>query len=254
MLTALTRKPGPRLAECALQFLERAPIDLAKAKQQHDFYESCLGRLGARVVSLPALPSLPDSVFIEDPAVVVAEAAVLAPMGNPSRREESVSLARTLEEFRPLLRVEAPGTLEGGDILQIGRTLYAGLSGRTNRDGVRQLAALLNPYGYRVIPVEVRRCLHLKTACTYVGGGTLLANRHWFDASPFGDFEILDTPPAEPWAANTLRIGDTVLLPASFPRTAARLERRGFQVATLDISEFQKAEGGLTCLSVRFEA
>jgi dimethylargininase len=254
MWTAITRKPSPSLIRCALDFLDRNPIDFSLAMRQHDAYESCLRRLGIRVVSLPAEPELPDAVFVEDPLVALDEVAVLGRMSLPSRRPEPESVARAVAPFRPVVRIVAPGTLEGGDILRAGRTIYAGLSSRTNAEGIRQLEHLLAPFGYTVAPVPVPGCLHLKTACTHLGGNVLLANRAWFDATVFRDFEILDTPREEPWSANTLRIGDTVLLPASFPRAAETLNQRGFDAATLDISEFQKAEGGLTCLSLIFEA
>jgi dimethylargininase len=185
--------------------------------------------------------------------VVVNEVAVMTRMGAESRRKESESLAQALARFRPLRWLREPATLEGGDVLGCGSTLYVGLSARTNWEGVAQLAAYLEPFGYSVIPVEVRGCLHLKSACCYLGGQTILANRDWFDTAPFAGFQIVDVPPEEPRAANILVIGDTALVPASFPGTARILEQRGLKVRTLDISELMKAEAALTCSSILLE-
>jgi len=254
VLTAITRAVSPALANCELLFVPRQPIDLAKAQAQHRAYEALLERLGAHVISLPAEPALPDSMFVEDPAIVLDELAVIMPLGTESRRPEAASLARALREFRRLEYVTVPGAMEGGDILHVGRKIFAGLSSRTNAEGVRQLEAILKPQGYEVIPVRVTGCLHLKSAVTFVGGNTLLANRGWIDVEPLAGFEWIDVAQEEPHAANALAVGGTVIFPASFPRTRERLESRGFQVTALDISELQKAESGLTCSSLLFEA
>ena len=253
VLTAITRAVSPALANCEISFIERRPIDLDKARQQHRAYEKLLEKHGARVVSLPAEPTLPDSMFVEDPAIVLDEVAVIMPLGTASRRPEAVSLAQALAKYRKLEHVALPGLMEGGDILRIGKKIFAGLSSRTNAEGIRQLEALLKPRGYNVIGVPVRSCLHLKSAVTYLGAGTLLANRAWFDPAPFTGYQWIDVAPEEPHAANAIALGGTVIFPASFPRTRARLEARGFQVAPLDISELQKAESGLTCSSLLFE-
>jgi dimethylargininase len=193
-------------------------------------------------------------MFVEDPAIVLDELAVILPLGAASRRPEAESLEKALSHIRKIARVELPGTVEGGDILRVGRRLVVGVTGRTNSEGIRQLAGILAPYGYEVTGVSVTGCLHLKSAVTHVGRNTLLANRAWFDTDPFLDFTWIDVDPAEPHAANALAIGDTVIFPACFPRTRARLETAGFQVTSLDISELQKAESGLTCSSLIFEA
>jgi len=253
MLTALTRKVSPALGRCALQFLERQEIDIAKATAQHQHYEGCLADLGLNVISLPAEPHLPDSMFVEDPAVVVDEVAVIARMGNQDRRAESPTLAETLARFRPLRHMREPATLEGGDVLRAGRTFFVGLSSRTNQAGVAQLASELKPYGYSVLPVEVRRCLHLKSGACYLGNHTILANRDWVDIAPFRNYRIVDVAPTEPGAANILPIGDTVLMAAAFPATAGIVRQLGYKIRTLDISELQKAEAALTCSSLIFE-
>jgi dimethylargininase len=254
VLTAITRAVSPGIVHCELTFLARTPIDLARAEQQHHAYQRVLERLGARVISLPAEPELPDSMFVEDPAIVLDELAIILPLGTESRRPEAASLARALARFRKLACVELPGQVEGGDVLRIGRRLFAGLSSRTNAEGIGQLTSVLSAYGYEVVGVPVTGCLHLKSAVTYIGRNTLLANRAWFDTEPFAGFDWIDVAPEETNAANALAIGDTVIFPSSFPRTRARLETNGFHVTPLDISELQKAESGLTCSSLLFDA
>ena len=263
MLTAITRALSPSIVNCELSFIARQPIDLQIARAQHRAYEQLLEKLGARVVSLPAEPDLPDSMFVEDPAIVLDELAVIFPLGTESRRPEAGSLAQALSKFRKLEHVTLPGTLEGGDILRIGSRLFVGLTKRSNAEGIRQLAAILGPHHYKVIAVPVTGCLHLKSAVTYIGRkqvsgsratfATLLANRAWFDTEPFTGFEWIDVDPAEPHAANVLALGNTIIFPKSFPRTCARIEAAGFHVTPLDISELQKAESGLTCSSLIFE-
>jgi dimethylargininase len=253
MLTAITRGVSPALNRCELGYLPRQEIDIAKAVRQHQCYEECLRELGATVVSLAPEPDLPDSMFVEDPAVVVPEVAILTRMGAESRRKETDSLAPVLARYRPLRYMHDPATLEGGDVLRAGSAVYVGLSGRTNRAGIEQLAAELEPFGYSVRPVPIHGCLHLKSACSSIGGQTLLVNPDWVDAGAFGGFRIVEVPPEEPRAANVLAIGETVLVPEAFPRTAAAIQRVGRKVRTLDISELMKAEAGLTCSSILLE-
>jgi dimethylargininase len=193
-------------------------------------------------------------MFVEDPAIVLDELAVILPLGTDSRRPEAASLAKALSAFRKLEYVNLPGTLEGGDVLRIARKLFVGLTRRSNAEGIRQLAAILAPHHYEVIVVPVTGCLHLKSAVTHVGGDTLLANRLMFDTKPLAGYDWIDVDPSEPHAANALAFGDTIIFPASFPRTRARLEAHGFHVTPLDISELQKAESGLTCSSLLFHA
>jgi dimethylargininase len=252
MLTAITRAVSPAIVNCELSFIDRKPIDLGTAQQQHHAYEELLGKLGARVISLPAEPDLPDSMFVEDPAVVLDELAVILPLGTETRRREAPSLAQELAKFRKLEYVSLPGTLEGGDILRIGRKLFVGLTRRSSAEGIRQLGAILAPHNYEVIAVPVTGCLHLKSAVTHLGRDTLLANRAWFDTTPLAGHEWIDVDPAEPHAANALAFEGTIIFPASFARTRARIEARGFHVTSIDISELQKAESGLTCSSLIF--
>jgi dimethylargininase len=251
-LLALTRAVSPTIDRCVLTHQPRQPIDVALAERQHRAYEDRLSALGVTVIRVPAAPDLPDAVFVEDTAVVVDELAVLAAPGVRSRQAEVESVGAGLARYRPLRRIKAPGTLDGGDVLRIDRSLFVGLSARTNRQGVDQLARLLAPHGYAVCPVALDGCLHLKTACTYLGRGTLLANPEWADLAPFHDFAVIAVPASEPGAANALAVADRVLLPASFALTGRLLERHGFRVERLDVSELQKAEAGLTCCSILF--
>ena len=252
MLTAITREVSESINNCELSFHARKPIDVVKAIAQHKAYQDCLAELGVRVVSLPAEPELPDAVFVEDAAVVADDVAVISIMGAPSRRREAHTLADALSRYRPLRFFVEPATLDGGDVLRIGRLVFAGLSERTNREGLAQLREVLRPYDYQVQPVQVRNCLHLKSACSYIGNDTVLINRACIDAERLRGFHLLDVPDDEPTAANALLIKDVVIIPASFPKTRALLEERGFRVRTIDLSELQKAEAGVTCGSVIF--
>lgn len=250
MVTAITREVSASINDCELSFHARKPIDVVKAIAQHKAYQDFLAELGVRVVSLPGEPELPDAVFVEDPAVVVDEVAVISIMGRASRRPEARSIADALSRYRPLKFLVEPATLDGGDVLRIGRRVFAGLSRRTNKEGIAQLRDVLQAYDYQVQSVEVRACLHLKSACSFIGHDTVLVNRSWIDAERFRGFQLLDVPDEEPAAANALLIKDVVIIPASFPKTRALLEERGFRVRTIDLSELQKAEAGVTCTSL----
>src|SRR5256885_2010860 len=237
MLTAITRAVSSALADCELSFIERLPIDMEKARAQHHAYENALASLGARVISLPEEAELPDSMFVEDPAIVLDELAVIFPLGTETRRREAASLAKAIGPFRKIETVNLPGTVEGGDILRVGKKLFVGLTARTNEEGIRQLRAIGQPHGYEVIAVPVTGCLHLKSAVTHLGGNMLLANREWFDPASLAGFEWIDVDPAEPHAGNALTLNGTVIFPASFPRTRARIEAKGFRVLALDPAE-----------------
>src|SRR5271169_484083 len=177
MLTAITRKVSSALASCELSFIERKPIDMEKARAQHHAYEAQLASLGARIISLPEEPDLPDSMFVEDPAFVLDEVAVICPLGTESRRKEPPAIASALEKFRKLAYVKLPGTLEGGDALRVGKKVFVGITARSNPEGIRQLAVILEHYGYDLTAVPVTGCLHLKSAVTHLGRNTLLGNR-----------------------------------------------------------------------------
>ena len=253
MRIAITRAVSPAIVDCQLTHLARRPIDHALAQAQHQAYEAALRELGCMVQTLPPDESLPDSVFVEDVAVVLDEVAVLTRPGAASRRAETAAVAAALARFRPLLAIEGPATVDGGDVLRIGRTLYVGLTERTNQNAIDQLAVLLAAHRYEVRAVPVDGCLHLKSAATLVAPGTVLCNRRWIDPSVLSGVDVLEVDPAEPYAANGLLIGDRVIYPTSFPATRRMLERRGLRLVPLDVSELQKAEGAVTCCSLVFE-
>jgi dimethylargininase len=253
MPTALTRAVSRSLSSCELTWAARQKIDIDLAREQHRQYECALMSMGVRVISLREQPDLPDAVFVEDPLVVVDEVAIVTRMGAATRRAESDSLAEAITPFRPVRRLAAPATLEGGDVMRVGRDVFVGLSSRTNAEGILQLTRELEPFEYRVRAVEVRGCLHLKSACCSLGDGRILANRAWLDPAPLRDYEIVDVAAGEPGAANVLRIGDAVLMPASFPKTRAIVREWVSDVRTVDISELMKAEAAITCSSVIFE-
>jgi dimethylargininase len=252
MWKAITRAVSPTMNDCELSYIDRVEIDIEKAQAQHSAYEDCLRAVGIEVIALPAEPDLPDSVFVEDPAIVLDEIAVLTRPGAESRRAEGETLAAVLARFRPLERVAAPATLEGGDVMRVGRTLYVGASARSNAEGMAQLAEILRPFGYAVKSMEVRGCLHLKSGCTYLGEGIVLANRDWIDAAALEDLTIVDVARDEPWAANVLTLDGTALMPDGFPNTATIVESLGWKVRVVDISELRKAEAGVTCSSLVF--
>ncbi len=252
MLTALVRPPTAALDRCELTYLGREPIDAGRATRQHQCYVRRLRELGAQVVELPAEPEWAGASFVEDPAVVVDELAVITWPGAAVRRPECSSLATVLGRHRRLAHIEPPGALDGGDVLIVGRDAYVGLSTRTNRSGYQQLTALLAPFGFRTRPVLVHGCLHLTTGCSYLGHGTLLANPAWIDTAAVRTERMLAVDPAEPFAANALAVGDALVMPKSCPRTVARVRAAGFTVHTADITELMKAEAGVTRLSVVF--
>jgi dimethylargininase len=250
---AITRGVSPNIERCELTHLEPEAINIDVAKEQHSRYEKCLAELGCDVHSLPPEPDLPDSVFVEDTAVVVEELALLTRPGAESRRPEIPSIAEVLSQYRHLVHVTEPGTVDGGDVLVLDRNVFIGLSGRTNEEGVRQVQAVLEPLGYAVTAVPVKGCLHLKSAVGRVAPDTLLINRCWVDGTAFGDVKFIDVDPAEPRAAGALLIADTVVYPARFKRTLERLNRAGIRTATVGLSELAKAEAGVTCCSLVFE-
>jgi dimethylargininase len=238
------------MGRCELTHREREPIDIRRAEAEHRQYVTALTDLGCRVYELPADPNLPDSVFVEDTAVIVGDAVVITRPGAASRRPEVEPIRAYLSSHLEILRMEYPASLDGGDVLRVGRTLYVRASGRTDAAGIAELRALVAPRGYDVVPVAVTGCLHLKSAVTEVADGVLLANRMHIDVRAFGQGKWIDVDLREPDAANGLRVGDAVLFPAAYPRTAERLRRLGILVRTVDVSELAKAEGAVTCCSL----
>ena len=251
---AITRSVSSALNDCELSHLARSAIDVAMAREQHAAYEQALRDLGCEVHRLPEQPALPDSVFVEDVAIVLDEVAIATRPGAPSRRPEVATIAAVLAEWRDVVHVTAPATLDGGDVLRVGRTLYVGASARSNAEGIARLAEALAPYGYRVESVPMRDCLHLKTAVTQVDDDLLLLNPAWVDPARFAGCRWLPVDAAEPHAANALRVGDAVIYPTSHPRTADVLRRAGIELRHVEMSETEKAEGGVTCCSLVFAA
>lgn len=251
---ALTREISPALEHCELTHLAREPIDVERARRQHDAYERALAELGCAVRRLPAGADMPDSVFIEDTAVVVDEVAVITRPGAASRRAETAAVADALAAYRPVVRLQAPATLDGGDVLVVDRTVFVGRSARTNEAGIEALRGALSEFGYDVRAVPVHGCLHLKTAVTGVGGGRLLINRAWVPADAFAGWELVDVDEDEPFAANVLPVAGRIIFPEAFPRTRARLEALGLDLVTVPADELAKAEGAVTCCSLVFRA
>jgi dimethylargininase len=253
MLTAFTRGVSPRITECELTFIDRATIDFVRAVEQHSQYEEMLRALGVVVHRIPADDACPDCCFLEDTALVLDEIAVLTRPGSQARRAEVAGVAPFVREQREVVEIEAPATLEGGDVLRIGRELFVGVTTRTTRDGIDALQSHVEPHGYKVHPVDVPGALHLKSVCTAVDAHTILADASRVDLSPFAGYEVIQVPAAEWMAANVLLVGGTVCMHSGFEKTIGILRRREFDVRTTDISEFLKAEAGLTCMSLVFE-
>jgi dimethylargininase len=256
MFLALTRSVPVSIGRCELTHLAREPIDYARAVAQHARYEAALTALGCRVERLPEAPDLADSVFVEDTAVVFDDLAVITRPGAVSRRPEVAAMTAALARHRSLAFIEAPGTMDGGDVLVTPGKVFVGISGRTNHDGAKQLRALLAARGFDVTVVPVTGCLHLKSAVTAAflpprgGRPTLLINPAWIDRAHFDGFELVEVDPSEPAAANVLPIGERVICAEEHPKTRERLSVRGFVTQSVPAGELAKAEGGVTCCSV----
>ncbi len=254
MLTAITRAVSRSILNCELTHLERIPIDLETARRQHHAYEEALRSLGVDVHALPEEPSLPDSVFVEDTAIVLDECAVLTRPGADSRKPEVESIAAALAPYRTLYRIQAPGTVDGGDVLTVGLRIFVGLTTRSNQSAIDQMQAFLKPYGYSVTGVPVTGCLHLKSAVTQLAEHTLLINPAWVEKSSFPDMDFIDVDPSEPSAGNVLMVGERLVYQPAYPKTLKRLDAAGFHPVLVDASELAKAEGALTCCSLLFKA
>ena len=228
---AITRAVSASLGDCELTHLRRVPIDVAVARVQHREYEQALREAGYMVEQLPSTREMPDSVFVEDIAVVFDELAIITRPGAESRRLETRAVADALARHRELHVIEAPGTVDGGDVLVAGKLVFVGLSTRTNDAAAAQMAKLLQPHGYTIREVEVRGCLHLKSAATALSDDLMLVNPEWIDPAVFDGFTLVEIDPDEPAAANALALDDRVLFPASFPRTAERLAHHGLRLA-----------------------
>lgn len=250
---AITRAISPRFNECELTHLDRSPIDLELARVQHHDYEQALRSLGVEVHSLPAEADFPDSVFVEDTALVLDEVAILTRPGADSRKAEVESIAQALAPYRKLARIEAPGTVDGGDILRLGKHIYVGLTTRSNQSAMEQMQSALAPYGYIVSGVPVTGCLHLKSAVTQASDDTLVINPAWVDKSHFPGWKFIEVDPEEPSAANIVLVPGGAIFPAHFPKTQKKLEDAGIKLTIVPATEVAKAEGAVTCCSLIFQ-
>jgi dimethylargininase len=253
MTLAITRDVSPRFHECEITHIERTPIDYEVAKEQHQGYVRALRELGCTVLELPAEDDLPDSVFVEDTAVILPEAALLTRPGADSRKPETVSIARALAPHRKIVRIEAPATLDGGDVLVVGKKIYVGKSTRSKPEAIQQMNQILGIFGYETIAVELGEVLHLKSAVTRVDDKTLLINPKWVDKALFKNFRLIQVDANEPQAANCLPVNGAVIFPTAYPNTRSRLEAHGFTVRPVVMDEFTKAEGAVTCCSLIVE-
>jgi dimethylargininase len=252
VLTAITRELNAAIGNCELTFLSRTKIDTDLALQQHQQYQVDLSDLGCEVITVPTAPGLSDSVFIEDTAIVLDEIAVMCRPGVESRRPEVAGVEDVLRQYRTIASIQSPGTLDGGDLLRIGKIIYAGLSTRSNQSGIEQLRRIVADYGFSVETVATTKCLHLKSAVAEVAPGLLLINPDWISRPAFKDCELVDVDTEEAHAANALLVGRHLIYPSSFPRTMEKLVARGIEVNPVDLSELQKAEGAVTCCSLIF--
>ena len=252
MLIALTHEISPEINRCELSYINRQPIDYNLAVKQHETYCDALREEGLTVIEMSMNREYPDSTFVEDTAVVVDELAIMTNMGAESRRGEVIGVESELKNYRKIYHIKEPATLDGGDVLRVGRNIYVGITPRTNNRGAEFLASALTPFGYNVTPVTVKDCLHFKSACTAIDNQTLLVNPEWIDSNEFEGFKIVNIDKSEPWSANTLWINNTVYIHAGFTKTAEKIQKLGFSVKTIDISELIKAEAGLTCSSIIF--
>lgn len=250
MPVAITRDVSPRLDQCEITHIERTPIDIKTARSQHRAYVDALKGLNCEVIELPAEEELPDSVFVEDAAFILPEVAVITRPGADSRKPETESIAQALAPYIDLVYVREPSTLDGGDVLVLGKRIYVGLSTRSNQAAVDQLNDLLREYDYTVSGIQLQDCLHLKSAVTRVDDATLLINKNWVDPSCFPNFDLIEIDPSEPFAANCLPIAGAIIYSTAFPKTRAKLEERGYNVLAVDVSELAKAEGAVTCCSL----
>ena len=254
MKTAITRHVSTAIDRCELTHIAREPIDYERACAQHRQYEDALRSLGINVISLGAEPDLPDSVFVEDVALVLDECAIMLNPGAPSRRPEVASVETALAPYRDISRVQPPGTVDGGDILKIGRTIYVGISSRSTDNAIEQIKVILEPISYEVRAINVTGCLHLKSAVTQVSEDTLLINPQWVSKDDFPGMQYIEVDPSEPYAANAVLVDDTVIYPLSFPKTRAKLEKAGIKFRLVEADELAKAEGAVTCCALIFEA
>ena len=251
---ALVRGIPDTFDQCIKHLDDPQSIDLDRARFQHGEYCQTLSRLGFELIALPPDGRDPDCAFVEDAAVIVDEKAILTHPGAESRRGQVEAVREVLARHREIDQIGPPGFLEGGDVLQAEDCLFVGITERTNLEGFRQLKGLLAGIPVRVIPVPMRKTLHLKTAFNYLGKGIMVVNEFDFDPAILSGFEILQSDPREAKKLSFLPTDKAVLVPDDCPRTREDFEKRGFGTNLLGLSEIRKAQAGLTCMSVLFRA
>ena len=248
---AIVRRPGPEFSDGITTASLGLP-DYELALEQHARYREALEACGLELITLESEPDFPDCPFVEDTAVVTERVAVIARPGAERRRGEETAVAEILSAHRSIERIESPGTLDGGDVLLVGRSVFIGLSDRTNYEGARQLGSIMTRQGYAVTVVPVGEMLHLKSGVNHAGGDTLAVTGGLSRLGAFSRFELLRIPEEEAYAANCLLVNGRLLVAEGFPRALAAYERLGRDIVRLDVSEYRKMDGGLTCLSIRF--
>jgi dimethylargininase len=254
MKTAIIRQVSQAINRCELTHIAREPIDYERACAQHKQYEGALRSLGLDVISLDAKSNLPDSVFVEDVALVLDECAIMLNPGAPSRCPEVASVEKALALYREIFRIQPPATVDGGDILRVGKSIYVGLSSRSTEDAIAQMQVILEPHNYKVRGVRVTGCLHLKSAVTQVGKNTLLINPKWVSKDAFPGMDFIEIDPSEPYAANAVLVDGSIIYPSSFPKTRAKIEQAGIDTLIVEADELAKAEGAVTCCSLIFNS
>ena len=248
---AIVRKPGDNFARGITTSNLGTPRYELMMKQHEDYIKT-LRSLGLELIVLDALPDYPDAYFVEDTAVVTPDVAIITNPGNKDRQGEEDTIERALAVYRKTVRIHAPGTVDGGDVLMVGAHFFIGISERTNREGATQLGRILEEYGYTWATVCVEAGLHLKSSVNYIGKNTLLITEKFAGRDEFKGYDTIIVNKTEEYAANTLLINDSLITPKGFPNTIKKLESTGFDIIELDVSEVRKMDGGLTCMSLRF--
>lgn len=249
---AIVRAIPDTFPDCVTSFQNTPEINVELARQQHESYCKTLERLGLTLIRLNADDALPDCCFTEDTAIVIDDLAIITYPGVPVRVAETMEMEKTLTLLKKMYHISPPATLDGGDVLKIDNNLFIGNSARTNEEGIRQVAAIVNPKGFEVIGVKLWNTLHLKSVCTYLGNGCILFAEGYLDDKIFSQYDKVIVPKEEQYCANCLVVNGTVLIPKGFPKTKSLIDAKGFSVIEMDTSEIEKADGALTCLSVIF--
>lgn len=251
----IVKRPCAAMINGITDHPELGAPDYQKALKQHDAYIETLRGCGVDVTVLPADEAYPDSCFVEDPAILTEQCAVITRPGALSRRGETAAIEQAVAKFYPadkILHITAPGTIEGGDVMRAGDTFYVGRSARTNEEGIRQLTAILAPYGYQVVAVPLSEVLHLKTGVVYLEGNTMLVSGEFLTKPAFAQYTKIEVPESEAYAANCIWVNGTVIVPEGYPTVLAAIQNAGYKTVTCDTSEYRKIDGGLSCLSLRF--